>query len=257
MNQIYPDNNGMGPLNRIDPVKNRILSIHFADANDIRTRKVVRRSNAKRTGKYPGLKAGRMMQWESKHECNAMRLLDACPAVIDFKEQPCEISYVMDGVKHRHYPDLLVTGNGWKELWEVKVQRNAQEPEVAKRTRLLTRFLSEHGYAYRMMLAEDLSAVTRLDNAKLLLRIGRIKVTPLEREQIRQIFMTHQFLTWGALGANHRNPKLLRQIARLILEGVLTFNFDLPLTATTQICWVLDQTKKGGASWESLISSKA
>ena len=70
------------------------IEINFPKNGKIRSRKVVSRSNARNSGKYPSWKMQRMMQWESPHEGNAMRILDATPNVISFNEQPDRKSVV-------------------------------------------------------------------------------------------------------------------------------------------------------------------
>ncbi len=50
-------------------------------------RRIVMRSRARATGKYPSWKAGRMVQWESINELNAFRILDAMPEVSTFTER--------------------------------------------------------------------------------------------------------------------------------------------------------------------------
>ena len=63
-----------------------IRSILFPEPAQIRSRKVVSRSNARSAGKYPNWKTGRMMHWESSNELNAFRLLDCDPSVTSYGE---------------------------------------------------------------------------------------------------------------------------------------------------------------------------
>jgi len=214
-----------------------ILSIDFADAETIRARKVVTRSRARPTGKFPSWKVGRMVQWESSHELNAYRLLDTNPAVRTYREQPCEIRYVLNGEERRHFPDALVEFEGTREIWEVKTKQDASDPEVVDRTTLLEHALPNHGYQYKVVIAEDLQRQPRLANALLVLRFGRAQMPDADRERLRRIFMRTSSFTWGAvldeasgrLGRNH--------ICRLLLEGVLTFDIEKPLTRETIVCW--------------------
>src|ERR1017187_8729138 len=97
-----------------------IVSIDLTEPGQVRSRKVVSRSNARVTGKYPSWKMGRMIHWESNNELNAFRLLDCKFDIRSFSEQPCKIVYVMEGVERVHYPDILVATKEGKELWEVK-----------------------------------------------------------------------------------------------------------------------------------------
>ena len=210
-----------------------ILSIDFADAEAIRARKVVTRSRARPTGKFPSWKVGRMIQWESSHELNAFRLLDANPAVRTFREQPCEIRYMLNGEERLHFPDALVELEGIKEIWEVKTKKDAGDTDVVERTLLLEHALPNHGYQYKVVIAEDLQRQPRLANALQVLRFGRAQMSDTDREHLRLIFARTSSFTWGAvlddafgrLGRNH--------VCRLLLEGVLTFDIEQALTRGT------------------------
>lgn len=225
-----------------------ITQILLADTAGVRARKVVKRSNARITSKYPGKKAGRMMQCESSHERNAMLLLDACPAVANLSEQPCAINYILDGQQRRHYPDLLVQGFGWKELWEVKTQKDSCASDISRRTSFLKKYLPSHGYGYRMVLAEDLSLNPRLENVKKLLRLGRVDI-PLEaREEIRLLFKAHSSLPWGFF-VNNLTDVSINYISRLILDGLLAIDIHQPISAETLVTWIEKSQDERSEKW--------
>lgn len=207
--------------------------IHFPQDGKIRSRKVVKRSNARNSGKYPSWKMQRMMQWESVHEGNAMRMLDADPSVISFNEQPCEILYILNGEKRRHYPDFLVTGSDHKEFWEVKTAKDASQSDVAERTAFLTRALLSYGYSYRVVVAESLASEPQLGNIKRLNKLGRQALTVIQQETIRRLFKEQSVMSWGVF--ENQSPVALRQISRLILEGKLNIDLNQPIHAATQI----------------------
>lgn len=96
-----------------------VRAIVFPEPGQVRSRKVVSRSNARSAGKYPSWKMKRMLHWESSNELNAFRLLDCDPDVTTFNEQPCQVVYVVGGVERIHYPDILVATTGGKELWKL------------------------------------------------------------------------------------------------------------------------------------------
>ena len=180
---------------------------------------------------------GRMMQWESINELNAYRLLDADPAAIAYHEQPLTIRYRLNGEEHTHYPDTLVQWGASRELWEIKPSKQALRPEYLERTRLLEAALPQLGFAYRMVLAEDLSSEPRLSNVLVMLKFGRAPVPELASEQIRRAIDDGGKLTWGAvvagaLGKNGRN-----HICRLVLEGRILANLDDALAGTTVLAW--------------------
>ena len=110
-----------------------IISIELPKEGKLRSRSVVSRSRARPTGKYPSVKMGRMIQWESANELNACRLLDVNPNVISYFEQPLVIRYTQDDIPHLHYPDILVQWLDHQELWEIKTARDALKPEFIRK----------------------------------------------------------------------------------------------------------------------------
>jgi hypothetical protein len=212
---------------------NAIIEIVFPGASQLRSREVVKRSNARPTGKYPSWKMGRMLQWESKNELNAFRLLDCDPEVAHFNEQPCEIVYVANGVSRSHFPDILVQTNGRKELWEVKPESKAEEPEIASRTALLTASLPFWGYSYRVALAKDLAAQPRQSNAFFLLGFGWYQVKNSEREFIRREINQNGSLLWADACSGRLGTRGREILCGLVLRGVLAIEMGSPITPDT------------------------
>ncbi len=207
-----------------------ILALEFPETPGARSRKVVTRSRARATGKYPSWKMGRMIQWESSNELNAYRLLDANPVVRAFHEQPLVIRFCLDGTEQVHYPDTLVELASSRELWEIKPAAEAARPEYRARTQLMVEALPDFGFTYRMVIAEDLAREPRLTNTLSLLKYGRQAVSLLEREKVRQILLKTGGLTWGDAITNVVGPRSRCLLARLALEGSLHVGIDEPLT---------------------------
>lgn len=217
--------------------EDQILSITHPK-NGTRARKVVTRSRARPTGKYPSWKMGRMLQWESQNELNAFRLLDANPAIIAYQEQPLIIHYRLDGEVHDHYPDVLVRFRQTKELWEIKPAAQASRAEVTARTRLMEKALPRFGFAYRVILAEDLAKKPLLSNVFTILKFGRQPVPPISRERIRQTFRAQTVLTWGAIRDGAFGRDGMSYVCRLALEGRLRIDLEVPMTRATTITWI-------------------
>lgn len=221
---------------RMGDSPSKVISIEYPQEG-VRARRVVTRSRARPTGKYPSWKMGRMVQWESHNELNAYRLLDANPAVLAFYEQPLVIRYHLDCEQHIHYPDTLVKLVTGRELWEVKSAAEAARPENASRTRFLTDALPNHGFIYRMVLAEDLGREPRLSNVLTLLKYGRQPVGILEREQLRLLIEKAGGLCWGAATSGSLGPRGRFVLARLVLEGVLTCDIEQQLSPSSRFDW--------------------
>jgi hypothetical protein len=211
-----------------------ISNIVFPGPGRLRSRKVVSRSRARPTGKYPSWKMRRMLQWESENELNAFRLLDCDPDVMRFHEQPCEVMYVLDGQARSHYPDILVEKNGRKELWEVKLESEAEEPEVVTRTTLLIHGLPFWGYIYLVVLAKDLAMQPRQGNACFLLGFGRRAVTDGEQEFIRRALTRHGSLLWSDACRGEYGPWGREILCNLVLRGVLTIDLNMPISSSTR-----------------------
>ncbi len=227
---------------------NSVLEIFFPEDGKVRSRKIVTRSRARPTGKYPSWKMGRMIQWESINELNAYRLLDADPAAIAYHEQPLTIRYQLDGELHTHYPDTLVQWGTSRELWEIKPSAQAQRPEYIERTRLLEAVLPQFGFAYRLVLAEDLAKEPRLSNVLTLLKFGRAPVPELAWEQIRRATCDGRELVWGDVVAGALGKYGRSHICRLVLEGRVSANLEESLASTTLLTWVNGHRLQYGAT---------
>ncbi len=229
------------------------LAIRFAPPGTL-ARPVVKRSNARKTSKYPSWKMGSMLQCESENERNCMLLFDICPWVKSYRPQPCVIEYRLNGHEFMHFPDVLANTHSGNELIEVKPRKLANQPDIVRRTVHLTEILPVYGYRYRLLLAEDLASNPRLENAELIKRLGKPEVPALQREHIRIMFQQHPSIPWGAL---QQDQHLVMHVCRMALEGYLSIDLNQPLTDNIPVRWVINPIQSGGASWESLISRKA
>lgn len=223
----------------------RIISITPPEEGKLRSRKVVSRSRARPTGKYPSWKMSRMIQWESINELNAYRLLDANPVVTSYHEQPYVIRYELDKQIHLHYPDVLVLSGGSKELWEIKPSSEAEKHEYVERTELLAAELPNLGFSYRLVIAEDLAQEPRLSNALTILKFGRLPISDVAREQLRQAVLKTGAINWGSVTSGAFGPMGRQLVCRLVLEGVLSFDVEKPWTDATILHWVSQTTLVG------------
>lgn len=204
-----------------------VLHIEFM-APGVRARRVVSRSNMRPTGRFPSFRAKRSLCWDSVAELNWFRLLECDPGVVEYREQPCIVHYVLDSAEHRHFPDTLVRTSASRALWEVKTAADARRPEIAARTQLLAAHLPAHGYQYGVALAEDLRREPRLGNARFLLRHGRGHLSFEQREFCRRLFTSLNSLKWADVLTGTYAPLTLNAACRLVLEGVLELNITEP-----------------------------
>lgn len=201
-----------------------ILKIEFAENPKDRVRKVVSRSNARVTGKYPCLTNGRIMQWESHLELDAFRVLDADHFVENISEQSACITYLYNGEVKRHYPDLLIVRDTKKIFCEIKTNEEALEDDVVNRTALLKRELKIYGYEYYLLTENEIRQEPRLSNARFLLRHGRVKLSPLDKEQVRKLFNKEERVYWKDVIDGKFGSIDMMKVCRLVLEGFIALS---------------------------------
>lgn len=172
----------------------------------------------------------RSMCWDSPAELNWLRLLDADPNVLEFREQPCSIYYRLDGVEQRHVPDTLVRTTEGAAFWEVKSAADSIRSDVAARTALLAAHCPAHGYQYGVAISEDLRREPRLRNVRLLLRHGRSPITFEQRELCRRLFQRNQAFSWQSIVDELHAPLTMSVACRLVLEGTLALDVDRDLS---------------------------
>lgn len=214
----------------------RVLQLRHPEEGKIRMRKVVSRSKTRPTGKFPSRKNGRMNHWESPHELNAFRTLEADSTVLRFDEQPMEIVYLMDGVVRSHIPDIRVVRRcHTKEIWEVKTAEEARDPEVERRSSIMVAGLPTFGYRYRLVTSEQLEAGPALLNAQQLLPLGKGDISAIERETCRRLVLDRgEEFRWAEL-TRALGPRGKRVVSRLLLDGALHFDASQRLQDQTPI----------------------
>lgn len=196
--------------------------IVWPEKNRLRSRKVVRRSNLRRTYKIFNPTLGRMVQCESDLERDAYRLIEACPWIELISEQPATIHWTIADTPHRHFPDLLVAIGRRPAFVECKDSVAAASQAVQERTAVLRPALARLGYGYALVTEAVIRLQPRLDHVRRLLRYGRHPVDAVARERIRR-WVSDQSMphTWGEILSTPDGIVLRAQICRLVLEGQL------------------------------------
>lgn len=196
-----------------------LLSISFPPEPELRVRRVVTRSRARRTYKCPSWKMGRMIQAESLNEVVAVRLYDLDPTVISFHEQALAIHYVLNGEVCSHVPDYVVKRSDMTGIDEIKDEADKKNPDLAQRTKILTPLLARLGLTYRVRFVNKDLYKSEVILARALLKIGRTEITEIERERASRLFRSRPDVTWGDIVSGALGERGQRVVARLILEG--------------------------------------
>lgn len=212
------------------------ITIKFADDRE-RARKVVRRSNYRMTGKYPSAKCNSMIQWESPNELKSFHILEVCPWVQSYREQPAEIQYAdAQGVNRTHYPDIFVEMvSGRRGFMEIKPDSAVGDVDLMQRTSLLARSLNAQGHFYLLVFQQQIESGHYLENARKLLRHIRSSMPPWEKA--RKICTTAGSMSVADLISRLNHSDARKWVYRLVISGKLACDLSLPFTNDTRIHW--------------------
>lgn len=132
-------------------------------------RKVVTRSGRGVRGYFPSRKMGRMIEWESLLERDAILLLEFSSAVVRYREQPTNVDFYMDGGLRRYIPDFEaeMTNEAIIHI-EVKPASKLAKPEIAHRYWAIAKHYEKGNISFQILTEKELRTEPRLGNLKLL-----------------------------------------------------------------------------------------
>ncbi len=221
----------------IEPDLPGVLHLRFPPPGEKRVRKVVTRSRARQTQKYPSWKMDRMIECESGNELVASRIYDLDTDVLSFHEQAVAIHYWMDGDERVHIPDFVVRRPKYIDIDEIKDTRDAENSDVLERARYLTPLLARLGLRYRVRFIDKDRFRRTLGFCRSVLKYGRSEIGATEREAARRLFASNSDLTWGDVADGCLGERSRYIAARLLLEGEIgTDDCRRPLQPHTRLC---------------------
>ncbi|MEF3082093.1 hypothetical protein V3391_07675 [Luteimonas sp. SMYT11W] len=182
--------------------------------------------------RYPSWTLQREVQLESLLEHRVAVLLDACPRVLAFAEQPAELRLRHGGEIFRHVPDFAVVVEEGPQFLEVKFSKYV-DTALIERTARITAALEPLGVGYRLITEHDMPAKVRETNARLLTMRARLcpagVATLLLTERAAQL----QQPTLEALGWTSAADA--RVLAAALLEGRLHADFSATLCPASPV----------------------
>jgi len=219
------------------------VRLRLPPPGQVRFRNLVHRGAPRPTSRVPSITLGRPVECESALEVTAAQLLDACPSVVEFGEQPFEILLPgRDGSWTRHIPDFVVVLSDGLEVIELKFRRDFT-PEVIARTVILQQLLSPLGITYRLLSEQSLDG-TRLDNAQALLRRARHAPGGVDALLAYNEVLRHGALPLGYFGWYTDGSTDAATIARLIMRGTVHVDLSAPLTSDSRVSVRASRTKE-------------
>lgn len=130
-------------------------------------------------GKFPSLKMGRMIGFESSLERDYVYMLDFDADILSFAEQPLTIEYPHDSKVLHYTPDFHVLYTDRRNmLIECKPSHLVKSDDNQRKFRAAREWCAEHGWGFRIVTDTQLRTGYRLANIKSLTSYARHVIPP-------------------------------------------------------------------------------
>ena len=194
-------------------------------------RKITNTGTRNLIGKFPSLKMGRVVWYESLLERDYMYLLEIDSDVISYREQPGRIYYTLGGKRHRYTPDLLVERRSEKQIIEVKLKKVAEKEEYRRLFHIAGEICRRESYEFRVATEETIRLQPRLNGIKLLYKYARTVLLPQHQIGCHEFFTMKQEAPLGEVTRFFASKGVGQQVVyALIFHGVLSADLTRPLT---------------------------
>ncbi|MFO7681624.1 MAG: TnsA endonuclease N-terminal domain-containing protein [Chloroflexota bacterium] len=138
-------------------------------------------------GKFPSLKLGRMVGYQSLIEQDFIYLLDFVPTVSDYCEQPFSIHYKEGGKERQYTPDFSFVQCGQRYLIECKHHHYMRPQENQLKWEAAHRWACAHGVVFSVVTEQMIRAGYGLENVKLLTDYARYEIDPATQTAVLHI----------------------------------------------------------------------
>ncbi len=136
-------------------------------------------------GRFPSLKSGRMVAFESLIERDFIYLLDFESDVTWFAEQPLTISYQHKKKTLGYTPDFHVIRGDQNILVECKPQKFISKDDNQRKFAAAQAWCEAKGWVFQVISDEQLRCGYRVHNVKLLTQFARYNIEPAVKHCIR------------------------------------------------------------------------
>lgn len=196
-------------------------------------------------GKFPSVKTGRAVWWESPLERDYVHLLEFDPDVVCYREQPLRIRYILDNTAHTYTPDFLVErASGRKQIIEVKPEEIAVSPEYQRFSRAISHVCEKDGFEFVTATDKTVRLQPRLDNVKILHRYSRVPILPDHIVECRRFLLNNREATLGRLTGHLRAKGIGTRVAyALVSRGLVIVDLGAPLGASSTVAWSQRDTR--------------
>ena len=201
--------------------------------SDGRVRRIVTRSGRGYRGKFPSMKLGRLVHWESLIERDAILITEYDPSVLTYQEQPCvETYYDKEGRVRRYTPDLLIERQDGITIAEVKPAKKLKSLPLRDKLEAIALRMQERNQPFRILTEVEIRREPRFSNIARIHEVLR-SLYSLDRSTLEKIPEglkgEHQF---GALVEALGSERL---VFRHYMAGNLKIDLDQSICDATVV----------------------
>jgi len=138
-------------------------------------------------GRFPSLKMGRMIAFESLLERDFIYLLDYDARVEWFEEQPLTMEYQHDDQTLHYTPDFQVVGAGQQVVVECKPERFVETSDNQRKFAVARAWCAARDWEFRVVTDQQIRAGHRLTNIIRLTQYARLSLDPVLQHQIKAV----------------------------------------------------------------------
>jgi hypothetical protein len=194
-------------------------------------RKITNKGIRKIIGKFPSIKNGRSILFESMLEKDFLYHLESNDSITKYCEQPCKIKYYFNGKNRMYVPDFGVEWIGRRKPSLIEVKPYAKVVQNAERLRNIKNAIEAEGYDFQIYTEVYIRSQPRLDNLKYLNRFSKVKVSLKCESEIISYLREHNEVVRISELVNLLNSLgvSVAELYRMITNGTIFIEISSPI----------------------------
>lgn len=200
-------------------------------------------------GRFPSIKNGRQVEYESQIERDFIYRLEACPFVNEYWEQPPAISYHHEGALHSYTPDFVVSAVSGEFYAEIKPDQVLKDPIEMARLLSIRRALAAKKKHFRLFTASEIRRSPWLENAELVNDFRYPEFDPTEEtlERLADIKWVRSRISATGIARRLGGDSIYYSVLPLVARQLARISFAKPFSIDS-IVWF---PKEENAPWDA------